>query len=169
MQSFLLQFALNLSLRIYRRSASKPSLSTNRDMENKINLHLSKREAVLMGNIQVTAGNNKAVRKAQLSCRFPRFIPLLGLIKSRGQERLLSKQGQQKSCFRGRVRTARQSGGGMSCRAEPTPPSSPPHHRALVPCPWGLLPVRELLGGNASFLGSPGHWHHVLVSRDGKW
>lgn len=85
-KSLLLQFALNLPLRIYRRLASKSRLSTTRDMKNKINLHFPKREAVLMGNSQVTAGNNKAVRKSQLLHRFPRFISVLGLIKPRGQE-----------------------------------------------------------------------------------
>lgn len=92
MQSFLLQFTLNFPLRSYRKSASKPRLSTTRHMKNKINLYAPKVEAVLMGDIQVPVGHNKAVRKPQLPCSFHRFIPVLGLIKSRGQPRKATEQ-----------------------------------------------------------------------------
>lgn len=92
MKSFLLKFALNLPLRIYRKSASKSRLSTTRDMKNKINLHSPKREAGLMGDIQVAVGNNKIVRKPELLHRFPKFIPVLGLIKSRGQSGKATEQ-----------------------------------------------------------------------------
>lgn len=92
MQFFLLQFGPNLPLRSYRKSASKPRVSTTRDMKNKMNLHSPKKEAVLVGDIQVPVGNNKAVRKPQLPRSFPRFIPVLGLIKSRGQSAKATEQ-----------------------------------------------------------------------------
>lgn len=45
-----------------------------------------------MGDIQVLAGSNEAVRQSLLLCRFPGFTSVLGLIKRRGQSAKATEQ-----------------------------------------------------------------------------
>lgn len=83
-----LQCASNLPLRSCRKPVSKPRVPTARYMKNKINLTPHKRGRVLMGDIQVLAGSNEAVRQSLLLCRFLGFTSVLWVDK---MQRTVSK------------------------------------------------------------------------------
>lgn len=97
---------------------------------------------------QGPVGNNKVVRKPQMPCSFHRFIPVLGLIKSRGHsgkandqagtaEVLFQKESKDsKAKWRGIVLQSRASSTILTATQQ--------SFRALVPgdcCQWGNCSV----------------------------